>query len=139
MSLIVMDAADEHFAAIVEIERSAGEDSVVALTEGHALREALDRGHHVVVALDGTAVRGWAWFTTSLERGSEEIGLILRVRTHDEDYGTIELELLRHVSEALSDRGIRLARATLAGDDRRRPLYQEFGFEVSALTMEIEL
>jgi hypothetical protein len=77
--LVVVDAEFAHLAAIVRIERESAAGSVVALTEGHALAEATQRGQHVTVALVGGEVAGWAWFGTSLERGGEEIGQIYRV------------------------------------------------------------
>ncbi len=78
-ALTFVDATREHFDAIVRIERAAGGPSLVALTDGLALDEALERGHHVTVALDGDTVAGWIWFSVDGGRGGEEIGQLFRV------------------------------------------------------------
>ena len=75
----IVEAAPEHFAAIVRIERAAGGSSLVALTAELALEEALQRGHYVSVALDGDTVAGWIWFSVDGSRGGEEVGHLFRV------------------------------------------------------------
>ena len=76
---VIVEAEPPHFAAIVRIEREGAAGSLVALTEGHALAEAMQRGHHVAVALIDGEVAGWVWFGASLARGGEEIGQVYRV------------------------------------------------------------
>lgn len=139
VTLTIIDVTQEHVAPIVELERAAGGASVVALTRGDALTEALARGHHVIaaVAADG-AVAGWAWFATDMGRGAEEVGHVFRVcvaPAHRRN-GVASM-LLAHVRTTLAGRGVRRLRATLPGDAAAaRALFAAHGFAVDAVIME---
>ena len=130
-------ALDVHFDAIVALERGAGR-SLVALTEGHALQEARERGHETVVALAGDAVVGWIWYGRSLERGAEEIGQIYRVAVaSDARRGGIARALLTHARDTLAALGCTRLRATVDGEDAAaRRLFEDAGFVVDAVVME---
>jgi ribosomal protein S18 acetylase RimI-like enzyme len=133
-------AQDAHFDAIVALERAAGR-SLVALTEGHALREARARGQETVVALVGDAVVGWIWYGRSLERGAEEIGQVYRVAVaSDARRAGVARALLVHASDTLAALGCTRLRVTVDGDDAAaRALFEDAGFIVDAVVMERKL
>jgi ribosomal protein S18 acetylase RimI-like enzyme len=137
-ALTFAHATREHFAAIVRIERAAGGSSLVALTEGLALDEALQRGHYVTVALAGDAVAGWSWFSVDGSRGGEEIGQLFRVAVAPEHARSgIGRALVEHAQATLAARGCTRMRATLSGDDEAtRAFLAAIGYEVDAVTME---
>jgi ribosomal protein S18 acetylase RimI-like enzyme len=137
-SLRLIDATPAHFDAIVRIERACGGGSVVALTEGLALQEALERGHDLVVATGDGDVLGWAWFASELARGGEQVGTIFRVAVADDARRSgIGGALVAHARAMLTDRGCARLRATLAADDEAgRALLASAGFAVDAITME---
>jgi len=136
----LVDAAPEHFDAIVRIERAEGAGSVVALTEGHALQEALDRGHGVVVALRDSAVAGWIWFTVEL-RGGENVGQILRVavdRAHRR--AGIGSLLVDYARATFASGDCARARLVVSGADAgARAFFERCGFAVDAMTMDLPL
>lgn len=133
-----VDATPAHFAAIVRIERAAGGPSLVALTEGQALDEALQRGHYVSVALDGDDVAGWIWFSIDGSRGGEEIGQLYRVAVAPERVRTgIGRALIEHAQATLAARNCTRVRATLTGDDAAtRAFLAPIGYAVDAVIME---
>ncbi len=135
---VIVEAEPPHFAAIVRIERESAAGSLVALTEGHALVEAMQRGHHVAVALIDGDVAGWVWFGTSLERGGEEIGQIYRVAVTASAQRTgTGRALVAHARALLAERGVRRVRATVEGGDAgARAFFAAAGFGVDAVVME---
>lgn len=138
-TITIVPLSREHFDAVAEIERSSGSGSLVALTAGHALAELLERGHEAYVALEEGRVAAWAWFTVTLERGGENVGVVQRLASAH-GRSDAALQLLGHVRQALVLRGCARARATLAGDDAAsRDLFVRAGFVVDAVTMELEL
>ena len=138
VTLTFADATAEHFAAIVRIERAAGGSSLVALTEGQALDEALRRGHYVSVALDGDAVAGWIWFSVDGSRGGEEIGQLFRVAVAPERARSgIGRALVEHAQKTLAAGECTRMRATLTGDDvATRAFLASIGYTVDAVIME---
>jgi ribosomal protein S18 acetylase RimI-like enzyme len=137
-TLTLADATPAHFAAIVAIEREGGPGSVVALTEGLALQEALERGHDLVVALDGDAVAGWIWFSLDAGRGGETVGQIFRIAfaSGQRRHG-VGRALAAHAQAELADCGCTRIRATFAGDDDGARLFlASAGYAVDAITME---
>ena len=137
--IAIVDATPQHFPAIVRIERAAGEGSVVALTEGHALDEALQRGHYVLVALVNTDVVGWIWFSVDGARGGEEIGQLYRVTVDDaaQARSGIGHALVEHAQALLAARHCTRMRVVLAADDAAtRTLLTGLGYELDAVIME---
>lgn len=139
-NITLVSATEQHFDAILELERGAGR-SLVTLTDGHALREAHDRGHEIVVALDGEELAGWIWYGRSLERGAEEIGQIYRVAVAAgaRRAGVGRLLVARALSD-LSSRGCTRARTTVEGEDvSAQALFEDAAFFVDAMIMERKL
>lgn len=132
------DATPEHFAAIVRIERAAGGSSLVALTEGQALEEALRRRHFVSVALDRGTVAGWIWFSIDNSRGGEEVGQLFRVAVGAAWSRTgVGRALVEHAQTTLAARACTRMRATLTGDDEAtRAFLASIGYVVDAVIME---
>jgi ribosomal protein S18 acetylase RimI-like enzyme len=139
-TITLIPAGDAHFEAILQLERDAGR-SLVALTEGHALREAHARGHAIVVAMAGRDVAGWIWYGRSLERGGEEIGQIYRVAVRGESRRTgIGRELIGHAIDELKSHGCTRVRTLVeGGDEVARALFADAAFSVESVTMEREL
>jgi len=137
-ALTFADAAPHHFDAILGIERDAGPGSVIALTAGQALDEALRRGHYVIVALDAGDVAGWAWFTVDGSRGGEEIAQLFRVAVASDRRRTgVGRALMEHVQSVLAERDCTRIRAVLAdGDDATRAFLGALGYAVDSVTME---
>lgn len=137
---VIVDAAPPHFAAIVRIERESAAGSLVALTEGHALAEAMQRGYHVTVALIDGEVAGWAWFGTSLERGGEEIGQVYRIAvTASAQRMGAGRALVSHARARLAERGVQRVRATVEGGAAGvRAFFEATGFAVDAVMMEAD-
>lgn len=137
-ALTFADAAPQHFDAILRIERDAGPGSVVALTAGQALDEALARGHYVIVALDADEVAGWAWFTVDGSRGGEEVAQLFRVAVAADRRRTgVGRALIEHAQAILAERDCTRMRAALAGDDDvTRAFLAALGYGVDTVTME---
>lgn len=139
--LTFVDAKPEYFDAIVRLDRMAGGSSLVALTEGQALAEALRRGHYVIVALDGDAVAGWIWFSVDNSRGGEEIGQLFRVAVAPERaHSGVGRALVEHAQATLAARACTRVRATLTGgDEATRAFLASIGYTVDAVIMERSL
>jgi ribosomal protein S18 acetylase RimI-like enzyme len=131
------DATSAHFDAIVRIERASAGGSVVALTGAHALAEALERGHWLVVATAGGETVGWAWFALELVSG-EHVGRIYRVAVADEHRRRgVGGALVAHAREVFAARGCTRVRLTLASDDAAaRAFFERAGFRIDAITMD---
>ena len=137
-ALTFADAAPHHFDAILRIERDAGSASVIALTAGRALEEALSRGHYVIVALDAGDVAGWAWFTVDGSRGGEEVAQLFRVAVAADRRRTgVGRALVEHAQSMLAERNCTRMRAVLADDDgATRAFLGALGYAVDSVTME---
>lgn len=140
-AIAIVPATAEHVDAIIAIERNSGDASVVALTHGHAVREAMARGHDVIVALDGAEVTGWAWFTAEDARGGDTVGQLYRVAVASgarrDGIGTA---LLARVRAALRDRGCARVRATIgATDGDALTFMRAAGFADDAIVVEAAL
>lgn len=136
-SVTIADATPAHFSAIALIERESPSGSLVALTGATALDEAFARGHYLVVALDGGAVVGWAWFSVDAGRGGEEIGILYRIAVAaDRRRQGLGRALLDHVRDTLAARTCTRLRVTFADDDAARPFFGAAGFALDAITME---
>jgi ribosomal protein S18 acetylase RimI-like enzyme len=137
----IAEATSEHFRAIVEIERACGKGSVVALTNGAALQQALDRGHWVAVALDAAAVRGWIWFSIELGRSGEYVGQIFRVAVpQDARRAGVGTALMRHADLVFAERSVASVRITVPFEDEAaRMFFEAVGLRPEALTMERRL
>jgi ribosomal protein S18 acetylase RimI-like enzyme len=137
-ALTFVDAAPHHFDAILRIERDVGPASVIALTAGRALHEAVARGHHVVIALDGTDVAGWAWFTIDGSRGGDEVAQLFRVAVAaGRRRSGVGRALVEHVQGILAERTCTRVRASLDGsDDAARGFFGALGYAVDSVTME---
>jgi len=136
--IALVEATPEHIDAIVQIEREAGGRSLVALTHGHAVVEALERGHQVTVALAGGEVAGWIWYSTDLGRGAEEVGQILRVAVAQGHVRSgVGRALVEHAQATLAGRAITRVRITVDGDDAEsRAFFARLGYAVDAVMME---
>jgi ribosomal protein S18 acetylase RimI-like enzyme len=134
-------AAPHHFDAILRIERDAATSSVIALTAGQAIAEALARGHHVIVALDGGVVAGWAWFSVDGSRGGEEVAQLFRVAVAtDRRRAGIGRALVEHAQSMLAEHNCTRMRAVLADDDdAARAFLGALGYAVDSVTMERSL
>lgn len=136
--IALVEATRQHVDAIVRIEREAGGRSLVALTYGHALIEALERGHYVTVALAGAEVAGWIWYATDVGRGSEEVGQIFRVavaRRHARS--GVGRALMEHAQATLAARAVTRIRVTVDSEDEAaRAFLARLGYAVDAVTME---
>jgi GNAT superfamily N-acetyltransferase len=137
-ALTFSDAAPHHFDAILRIERDAGRSSVIALTAGQAIEEALARGHYVIVALDAGDVAGWAWFSVDGSRGGEEVAQLFRVAVAADRRRTgIGRALVEHAQSMLAERNCTRMRAVLADDDdATRAFLGALGYAVDSVTME---
>ncbi len=137
-ALRFVDASRQHFDAILRIERDAGPSSVIALTAGRALEEALARGHYVIVALDAGEAAGWAWFTVDGSRGGEEVAQLFRVAVAaDRRRSGVGRALVEHAHAILAARDCTRMRAALASDDdATRAFLGALGYAVEAVTME---
>jgi len=137
-ALTFIDATPQHFDAIVLLEREAGGGSLVVLTEGLALDEALRRGHDVVIAMADGDVAGWIWFSVDNARGGEDIGQVFRVavaRAHLRK--GVGSALVEHAHAILAQRQCTRIRFTLPGDDgATRAFLAELGYAVDAVIME---
>ena len=138
LALTFTDAAPDHFDAILRIERDAGPGSVIALTAGHALAEAISRGHYVIVALEAGDVAGWAWFTVDGSRGGEEVAQLYRVAVaSDRRRVGVGRALIEHAQAVLAERNCTRMRASFAGDDdAARAFLGSLGYAVDTVTME---
>jgi ribosomal protein S18 acetylase RimI-like enzyme len=139
-AIALIDAAPDHFDAILRIERATAAGSVVALTEGQALQQALDRGHWIVAATRDGAVIGWIWFTIEL-RGGENVGQIFRVAVAEAHRRSgVGRALVAHAREIFVARDCTRIRLTLgADDDDARVFFEHNGFAADALTMDAPL
>jgi ribosomal protein S18 acetylase RimI-like enzyme len=139
-AITLAPASEAHFEAILRLEREARR-SLIALTEGHALREAHARGHEIIVALVHGSVAGWIWYGRSLERGAEEIGQIYRVAVaKDARRAGVARALVSHAATELAAVGCTRVRATVEADDEAaRAVFADAAFAIEALTMEREL
>ena len=139
-AVTIADAIPAHFAAVIAIEREAGGQSLVALTEGHALQEALNRGHWLAVALEGDAVVGWIWFTVELT-GGENVGRIFRVAVSRERHRRgVGRALVEHARDVLRERHCTRVRLTIdGGDEGARAFFAATGFALDAIAMESPL
>jgi ribosomal protein S18 acetylase RimI-like enzyme len=139
-TLTIIDATPAHFDAIVRIERASGRSSLVALTEGHALQEAIERGHWVVVAERDHDVLGWVWFSMELKAG-ENVGQIFRVAVAPEHrLGGVGHALVAHARGVFADRECTRIRLSLDGDDAgARAFFERIGFAVDAFSMDLPL
>ena len=136
--IVMVAATPVHFEAIVAIERARGGGSVVAMTHGHALSEAIERGHIVAVGLSGGDVAGWIWCSVDDSRGGESVGQLhcVGVVRDRGDVAATGLALVEHVRTLLAERGCTHMRTTLAGDDAETAtLLTSAGFAVDAVIM----
>jgi len=137
-ALVFADAAPHHLDAILCIERDVGPNSVIALTAGRALEEALARGHYVIVALDSGDVAGWAWFSVDGSRGGEDVAQLYRVAVAQSRRRTgIGRALVEHAQTLLAERNCTRVRAAIAADDdATRAFLGALGYAVDVVTME---
>ena len=137
-ALTFADAAPHHFDAIARIEREAGGSSLVMLTAGRAIEEAVRRGHYVIVGLDADEVAGWVWFSVDGARGGEEIAQMFRVAVAPERRRSgIGRALVEHAQAVLAARDCTRVRVTLPADDEvGRAFLASLGYALDALTME---
>jgi ribosomal protein S18 acetylase RimI-like enzyme len=137
-ALTFADAAPHHFEAIARIEREAGGSSLVTLTAGQAIEEAVRRGHYVIVALYAAEVAGWIWFAVDGARGGEEIAQMFRVAVAPERRRSgVGRALVEHAQAVLAARDCTRVRVTLPADDEAgRAFLASLGYAVDALTME---
>ena len=117
--------------------RPAGR-SIVTLTAGLAIEEAVRRGHYVIVALDAAEVAGWVWFSVDSARGGEEIAQMFRVAVAPElKRSGVGRALVEHAQSVLAARDCTRVRVTLpAGDEVSRAFLVSLGYTVDAVTME---
>ena len=137
-ALTFIDATPRHFDAIVRLEREAGGSSLVVLTEGLALDEALRRGHDVVVAMADGVIAGWIWFSVDNARGGEDVGQVFRVAVAREHLRNgVGRALVERAQTILARRQCTRIRFTLPGDDgATRAFLAELGYSVDAVIME---
>jgi ribosomal protein S18 acetylase RimI-like enzyme len=137
-SVTLCDAQPHHFDAIVRIEEEAGGSSLVVLTRGQALAEAMGRGHYVTVALHDDDVAGWIWFGVDLGRGAEEVGYVYRVAvTRPLARSGIGVALLAHAQATLAARGVVRVRTTVDAENvDARAFFESRGYRLDAVTME---
>lgn len=139
LALTFADATPHHFDAILRIERDAGPGSVIALTAGRALEEAIGRGHYVIVALDGSDdVAGWAWFAVDASRGGEEVAQLFRIAVApDRRRKGVGRALVEHAQSMLAERNCARMRAAVASDDdAARAFLSALGYIIDSLVME---
>lgn len=137
-ALTFIDATPQHFDAIVRMERESGGSSLVVLTEGLALDEALRRGHDVIIALADGDVAGWIWFTVDGARGGEDVGQVFRVAVAREHLRNgVGSALVEQAQTILAQRQCTRIRFTLPGDDgATRAFLAKLGYAVDAVIME---
>jgi ribosomal protein S18 acetylase RimI-like enzyme len=130
-----------HVLAIVAIDRASEPSSVVALAGGAVVVEAMERGHDVLVALDGAEVVGWAWFSADASRDGGTTGQLYRVAVAPAmRRNGVGSELIEQARETLVARGCNSMRLTLpAGGDGERQFFEAAGFNVDAIVMERSL
>ncbi len=140
-TILIVEATAEHFEAIVAIEGASGDGSVVLLTNGAALQQALDRGHWLAVALDNGAVVGWVWFSIELGRAGEYVGQVFRIAiAQDARRGGVGTALLEHANAVFAERDVASIRITLShDDDGARAFFEAAGLRPDTLTMERRL
>lgn len=138
LGLTFADATPHHFDAILRIERDAGLSSVIALTAGQALEEAIRRGHWVIVALERGDVAGWVWFTIDASRGGEEVAQLFRVAVDpDRRRRGVGRAIVEHAQSMLAERNCTRMRAAIAGDDNTaRAFLGALGYAIDAVVME---
>jgi ribosomal protein S18 acetylase RimI-like enzyme len=131
-------ARPEHFAAIADIERASDSSTAVSLTQGAALQEALDRGHWVIVALEGEWAAGWIWFSVELGRSGEYVGQVFRVGVAGGSRRKgVGSALVAHARKVFQERDVDRVRLTVpAGDAAAIAFFEALGFEGNSLTME---
>jgi ribosomal protein S18 acetylase RimI-like enzyme len=136
-AIMLVPVSEAHFEAILRLEREAGR-SLIALTEGHALREAHARGHELILALADGDVAGWIWYGRSLERGAEEIGQIYRVAVASASRRSgVGRALLARAIADLTARGCSRVQATVDGsDEAAQALFADASFNIDSLTMD---
>ncbi|MBI5285005.1 MAG: GNAT family N-acetyltransferase [Chloroflexi bacterium] len=136
--LTFIDGTPEHFEAIIGMEREVGGSSLVVLTEGLALDEALRRGHYNINALADGEVAGWIWFSVDGARGGEDVGQVFRVAVARAHLRTgVGGALVEHAHAILARRQCTRVRFTLPGDDgATRAFLAELGYAVDAVIME---
>jgi ribosomal protein S18 acetylase RimI-like enzyme len=139
---ITIAAADRsHTAAIVAIERELPGSSIVALTHGRAVEEALARGHGVVVALAGGVVAGWAWWSVEDARGGEVVGQISRIAVAPAHrrigIGRVLAERIVALMREQGATAVRLSVDADAGD--AVAFFTSIGFAPSVVAMEQSL
>ena len=137
-SLVFCEAQPRHFDAIVRMEEEAGGSSLVVLTGGHALAEAIGRGHYVTVAIHEDEVAGWIWFGVDMGRGAEEVGYVYRVAvTRPRARSGVGAALLAHAQSTLAARGVTRVRTTVDADNEdARAFFESLGYRIDSLTME---
>lgn len=140
-ALTIAPATAAHVEAILAIERAAGGASVVALTHGHAVREAMARGHDLIVALEGATVAGWAWFALDEGRGGEACGQLYRIAVAPHARrGGAGAALVAHARATLRARGCARMRATIsAADGDALAFFRAAGFADDAIVVEAAL
>lgn len=131
------DATPELFPQIVALEEEAAGASLVTLTAGHALHEAHERGHSMLVAIDDDHVVGWIWFSVELGRGGEYVGRIVRlaVRAAHVESG-VGRGLVERAHASLAEQGCASVRVTLdAADGETRAVLESAGYAIDSMTM----
>jgi len=136
-SISVSEATPAHFEAIVRIEQTSAAGSIVALTGAQALREALDRGHWLVVATADGETAGWAWFAMELKSG-EHVGRLYRVAVAEAHRRRgVGSALVAHARDVFALRGCTRVRLTIDSDDEgARTFFERAGFRIDAITMD---
>jgi ribosomal protein S18 acetylase RimI-like enzyme len=137
-SITITAAETSHVAAIVAIERAIPGGSIVALTHGRAVEEAIARGHGVAVALDSEEVIGWAWWSVEDARGGERIGQLSRIAVAPAHRRIgIGRALAERALVAMREHGataVRLSADTADAD--AVAFFASIGFAPSVITME---
>ena len=136
---LTLDSADaSHTAAIVAIERAIPGTSIIALTNGLAVEEALARGHDVFVALDDDTVVGWVWCSIEVGRGGAAIGQLSRIAVASAHRRRgVGRALVEHADARLRERGATALRLSV---DATAPaaiaFFESLGYAPSIITME---
>ena len=137
LAVTLCDATPAHFAAIMHIERALGSSSAVAIGGTPALEHAHARGHWLTVAVDGSDVAGWAWFTVDIDRGGEYAGKLLRIAVEpSQQRRGVGRALLDHVRRSMRERQCARISLTLdAADDGARAFFVANGLAVDSVAM----